>query len=423
MEENENQNVEERTSGGDGEITLQKNKKLNFIAKIGCLLLAFIIWYAASDNGNAVFEKEINSVSVEIRGESEYSVLSGSGATVNIVISGKRGTVNAVSPGDIKAYISLSDVTKAGECRLPIHYELPDGLTFVSGSTESVLLYMDNTAAYTVPVKVELAGYKVHDGFEIDIDEIQTDIQNVMVTGPTTMVSKVASALLAVDLGSSPLERSITCRGTLVPVDMTGEPVRSDYIKLSNTSASATVPVYKRKSIPAVVRFTHGYLSNDNCDITIVPAVIRVIGDPDAVDSVSFSYSIDEKEIHGKATMTYDVSLPDGVRSVDDVQKITVTIEPKNMKEHTIIAKNYKISGNKDINIKSVKLPTVTVFGDEKLVSSMTSEDITITIDVSSLNGNDGEYEVPVGVSISQKYYGKVYELSSSYSAKVRIGA
>ena len=415
VEENEKNTAEEMSSSGRGEITVRHNKKKDFIAKILCVIVAFGIWYFASDNDITVFEKEITSVPVEVRGESEYSILSGDGVTVNVTVSGKRSTVNNIKSSDIKAYVDISAVTGPGESKLPIKYEIPSGLSYVGGSSELLIVYMDKTASVQVPVEVNVLKYLLKDGYQIGFDDIVADISSVMITGPETVVSSVSCARLDADLGNAYIDRGITYSGKLVLADALGGNIVNNYISISDPAVKATIPVYVKKNIPVSVGFAHGFYNDKNCKVTVTPAVIGVIGDVDSIDAVDFSFILDESEITGKKEYSFDITVPESVRLEEEFEEINIKVEPIGMELRSgMKAGSYTVSGGTDDGISVTSLPSVSLYGERAYVKKVTADDISLDIDVSDINGG----KASATVVLSPDCKGKVYAVGT-YSVKV----
>ena len=82
---------------GEGNITVSRNKTVDFIAKVVCLLIAFFLWYYASSLDTVIYDKEYTSIPVKIENNSELSLLSGEGITVDITLSGRRNDLRKVN--------------------------------------------------------------------------------------------------------------------------------------------------------------------------------------------------------------------------------------------------------------------------------------------------------------------------------------
>ena len=96
----ENAGMQEKNTGGAndelsqvGNLSVKRTRTEKILAFIACFIAAFFIWYYAADHDTAIFEESFSSVPVEIVNGSGFSVLSGSGVTVDVTVSGKRNVL------------------------------------------------------------------------------------------------------------------------------------------------------------------------------------------------------------------------------------------------------------------------------------------------------------------------------------------
>jgi len=116
----------------------------------------------------------------------------------------------------------------------------------------------------------------------------------------------------AVDLGE--VTKSLEASGKIVLIDKDGFEVSNPYVKCNVSDVVASYDVNKYKDLPLIVQTKYGYLDSSNLSVDIDPHTIRVRGEPEAVDAVSFLVAavIDEK-LMTETTTNYSVSvkLPD----------------------------------------------------------------------------------------------------------------
>lgn len=149
----------------NGNLTIRRNKTVDFIAKIGCLIIAFFIWFYAVKNDTALYEEYFSSIPVDIVNQSGFSVLSGDDVTVDVTLSGKRSVINRISTSDIRAFIDMSSITSAGKYKFDVQYELPNGVSLVKSTSNSITVYADNTSSVSVPVITEITNFMLEDGY------------------------------------------------------------------------------------------------------------------------------------------------------------------------------------------------------------------------------------------------------------------
>lgn len=403
----------------NGNLTIRRNKTVDFIAKIGCLIIAFFIWFYAVKNDTALYEEYFSSIPVDIVNQSGFSVLSGDDVTVDVTLSGKRSVINRISASDIRAFIDMSSITSAGKYKFDVQYELPNGVSLVKSTSNSITVYADNTSSVSVPVITEITNFMLEDGYELGRNDITTDIQNVTVTGPESVISQIEYAKISADIGH--VTRTVTYSGNISLVDSFGNTVTNSYIKTNVSYVTATIPVYKYRDVPITVTYKYGYFDDQNVTVSVDPMTVRVKGEADAVDAVRLQYEIDEKKISGDTSYTVSIMLPDGVKNVNAVEAAVISIELKGISSRILSVYNISVINPDGIAYEPITGPiNITVQGDAALVSRINSMSITATVDLTSQGSVSGTAMVPVSFVFSSPYAGKVYEVGT-YSVSVKI--
>lgn len=390
--------------GGEGNITVKRNKTVDFIAKIACLILAFFLWYYASSLDTVIYDEEFTSVAVEIENESSLSLLSGDGMTVDVTLSGKRNALRKINSTDIRAYATVPEGAAAGRHELEIIFDVPSGVSFEKSSASSVVVYVDNSISKPIPVKVNI-GKLNH---ETDCELRSGTVSDVTVTGPAQIIDRIEYASLEVDMGNQLISKSFSYRGDLVLIDDEGEAVSSNYVKISSPTVSVTVSVLKERNVPIVVKFRGGFITADDCRITLSRSTVRVKGDAETVKDMVIECVIDERTLRDNVTVSRGISLPSGVTNLDNVYNVDVTVDITTMTERTFTVTPVAVNGTAEGEIAPL---TVTVRGRTELIGALTSSDIKATVD---LTGVSGRVTLPVTFNFEGEFAGKVHETYSS---------
>lgn len=405
-----------------GSITVKRNKTLNFIAKIACLLVAFFFWYYVAETDTSIVEGNFSSVPVEIINKSEFSVLSGGDMTVDLKLSGKRNVMNKLLVSDIRVFVNMSEITEAGKHKFELQYELPNGVTLAEASTDSITVYADNTSSVSVPIEVPPPiNYKIDSIYELGYANITTSVENVMVTGPETVISKIEKAVLVVDLGNRDISGTFTYSGNIALIDTEGNTVTDRYVKTSVSYVTATIPVYMEREVPVSVAFKHGYFASDKVNVTVEPSSVRIKGEVNKVDSVKIEYVIDEKTINSDTTLNYSISLPSGIENCDAVEKVKISVKLNGFSSKTLRVYNFDVKNPNSLSYDPIKTPIVlTLCGDKELINNISSEDVTAVIDLSSQSRDSMTITLPVSFKFSESFGNGVYEVGT-YSVSVKI--
>lgn len=417
---NDNERIVEDENRVNGEISVKRSKTVDLIAKIGCVLVAFVLWVYVMSTESTTYEQEF-SMPVEIENNSGLSVLSSSTAYAEIRVKGKKSVLSKLSATDLRAYVSLSAAEngEAGKYSVPVQFSLPSNITLSSYSPASVNVYLDNTTTTSVPIRVRVVDYMLEEGYELGESDITTSIGSVSVSGPAAELDNISCAQITVALGH--VTRTVTCSGELELIDGNGNPVKSNYIKLMNSYATVTVPVYKYRTLPLDVTYKYGYYNDSNTSITVEPSSVTIKGEADLVDSASWSYEIDEKKIISDGNYSVKISLPDGVENVSGEDSASISISHTGMADKEITISEFNVINPGDLEYAVINDSlNITIRGNSSLVNFITEQSITASIDLSAQKNVSATVLVPVTVTFAGIYDGNVYELGS-YSVSVRI--
>lgn len=407
-----------------GNLTFKRSKTEKILSFIACFLFAFFIWYNAADHDTALSDESFSSIPVEIVNESGFSVLSGSGVTVDVTVAGKRSVLRKLTGKDIRVFIDMSGVTSAGKYKFDLQYELPNGVTLSKASTDSISVYCDNTATVTVPVRVaQPANYQIDHNYEMGTADIKTDVSEVIVTGPESVVTTIEAALLRVDLGNRVVDSTFTYSGSIVLVDANGNEITNSYVRTNVSGVTADIPVYKYRDVPITVKYRYGYFNSENVTVTAEPSSVRIKGEADVVDSVTLEFEIDEKKVNSDTSYTMSISLPDGVKNVDSVKSAAVSVRLNGISSKTVSVYNISVINPDGLTYEPITGPiNIQVRGDSTLLGRLSSMNVTAVVDLSFSGEVSGAVMVPVTFVFSAPFEGKVYEVGT-YSVSVRIGA
>ncbi len=398
----------------------KKNCIKDFIAKVVCLLLGFVLWYYAASQDRTTYNKTFTALPVTIVNESGFAVLSGDDVTVDITVSGKRNLISGLTADDVRAYIDMSDITEAGKHTFPIHYELPNGVTLKEAGLDSITVYADNTTSLSVPIVVKVEKYILDADYELaDTSAITTNVRYISVTGPESVLQEIDHAYLGADIGR--VTRTVQYSGSFVLRNKSGEVITNSYITTNVSTVTATIPVLKTREVPFTVLFRYGFLNAGNCDIHVSPATIRVRGEADEVDSLTFSEIVDDKSISGETTLTFGLSVPSTIQNLSNQQKVTVTLTPKGMATRTVSIFNITVKNPNNLSYEPLTVPLeVQLYGEASLISRISTVSISAVVDLSGQSGNAGTMNLPVTIQFSGTYEGKVHELGT-YTIPIKI--
>ena len=184
----------------------------------------------------------------------------------------------------------------------------------------------------------------------------------------------------------------------LVLYDSNGKGIGTDQLTLPFNEVGVTVPINKSKSVPLTVDFANApeYFVKNPISYTLSVKTINVVGSAEVIDSInSLSLgTIDFKEISpSKNSFTFDLKLPSGVKSIDDIDKVTCTLDTSDIKSKSVEVTSFTtVNAPTDAKVSIVTTKkTVTVAAPQSVISNISAADLYLECDMSSYTENKGE--------------------------------
>lgn len=397
----------------------------NILPKLLCLFAAFIMWlYVMQINSNdteITFEgvrvELVNSV--ELHNEKNLYLYRGDGTLVDVTVKGRKSVINGYTADDIRVEGDLMTVTEAGDSDLQLRAKLPNGLSLVSMSADSVTVYADHREQKNVDVRAKMISGTMANG--IEIGEFSPKYDTVTVTGPKVTLDDIDYAQVKLSLGT--VDRSINSTGAVELVSFSGDAIDTRYLTLSRTEMEIFVPVYTYKDVKLTADVKYGFLNERNSKMTVSPETVTVKGDPsvlEAVDTISVA-TVDEKKLFGDSKLFVDVVPPEGITLADkDGVRAAINITHVDTVTKSFVISDIKVTGagstKYDLLTESV---TVTLRGTLAELAGLKAKDVKLSVDISeTVQGVTGTVTLPLTVTTG---IADVYEIGE-YTVQISIG-
>ena len=221
-----------------GDYAVPRSRKIDLLLKTCAFLAACGLWFYVVSTTATSEERGFELVPVVCKNEaslrSEHGLIiqSISIDTLNVTVMGNRQTVRDLTSNDVKAYVNLSEIDKAGEHDLPIYFDLPSGVTVVSQTVSRVLVNVDSPSTRVMELsenELQLRGWSLGDGCFFGKKELNRT--TLTLEGPTLALNKVASVELRSDIIGS-AQNSFTVTATPYLLDEDGNPISDDSITI-----------------------------------------------------------------------------------------------------------------------------------------------------------------------------------------------
>ena len=403
----------------NGDYVVKSSRGFDWGARIGALLLAFLLWMYAMNTESPTHETAIGSIPVKIENlaSTGLSLIGGSGVTVDLSVVGKRSDVSQLSADDFQAFVDVGSVSDAGKYTFDVQIVSPSGVTITQKTPSAVTLYLDNTASVSIPVTANLQNYQLESGYELG--DIQLSPSEITVTGPADALDDIEFAQATWDLGYITSSMKISCGVELI--DGSGAVVKSPYISLQTSDVTVTVPVYRTKEVPLRAVYKNGYFNDSNVRVSLSPEKVTVRGEPSAVDAIdAIDVMVDEKKAIA-SSVTQNLVLPEGIETTDGVSSVTMSIKHVGTSTMQLSVPLNVIKSAGTVYSLPSETVNITFRGPSELLAEMTAEDVRAVVDLMHVGSAQGSMSLPVRIVVGGRFSGEVYELDE-YSATVVIG-
>ncbi|NLE50859.1 MAG: hypothetical protein GX613_05575 [Chloroflexi bacterium] len=299
---------------------------------IASILLALVVWVAATMANNPVEQRELSRVEITYEIPDGF-VLVNEGSlpqTVSVFIRTQESEWGLLVPDDVTVIAAPEDVRRPGEYRVELDAMInaPRFGTVAAVRPSTLTLEIGVLAEVRAPIDVVVRrepplGYSYP-------SELVCDQTEVIVRGSTERVQSVRSAEVRIDLSDK--RNPFTDTFDLIPVNADGRTVSN--VELSPSSVVCSVDIQVREDVtpievlPATTGSPpDGYIFEGYDSFS--PRSVGVTGDRDAIAGMNRVVRTAPIDLRGRTeTFTVDVpvQLPAGVRLVPEDQTISVTV-------------------------------------------------------------------------------------------------
>ena len=218
-----------------------------------------------------------------------------------------------------------------------------------------------------------------------DTAAAELDHDYVEISGPEEVVDRIARAAISIDCRDRTESIYESFRFELQ--DESGQPVDAEWITTNVSEVKVYVPISMVKKIPLVVTLIDGGgASGQTTHVVIEPGEISVSGCEAALNAMTELKlgTIDLAQITEDTVKDYEISLPEGIRNVSNLPTATVNITfPLLATREFVITEFVPLSLPEGMVWEPLtKQLTVTVRGLKNEIQRLTSADIIVQVDL-----------------------------------------
>ncbi|MBO5166159.1 MAG: hypothetical protein J6B90_06100 [Lachnospiraceae bacterium] len=394
-------------------------KKLlnNWWLKLFSLVAAFLLWLVVMNIDDpeeqwTVYNIPVKLVNTDVLADEDmvYEILDKTDVVRSVTIIAPKSVKDELSSSDIIAEADFSNLTVTNTVEIRFYsLRYNDKITSITGSTEILKLNIEEKKTKRLVLEVQTTG-EVADGHIIN--SVTPNQNRIEVSGPASVISQIAEAIVHVDVTDSTSDISTNADVKLYDAD--GKEIATDRLNMNITTALVKVEILDTKTVPVVYTAVgtpaEGYLFTG--EITGVPERIVIAGTTENLANVN-RIVVPEDLLNitgqtGNLLQSVNIAeyLPEGTILADDSFNgkilVTVHIEEEYEKTLNIAASHIQIEGVPEgytVQLSEEAIVyTIRVKGLRADVDAIDAANLYGTIDVADFTEDKGWSEPVPGI-------------------------
>lgn len=304
----------------------------NIIWFLAALFVAVVVWITAELDADPISVQRLGErVPIEVITTPNVIVTDQSVSRALVLIRAQQSTFDELSPDNVQVFADLQSVTELGEQRVSLDWRIVGDYqaSVVTISPPQITVTLERRQERFVPLEVELTGLPPA---SVEANVNIPSVDQVLISGPEAMVSRVDVARIRVDLTNQ--RESAQIEANPVPVDTADDAPPLSNLTVEPETVMVDVEIEPRSDVREV-RVTpniigqppDGYTLTSGFDYS--PETVFVSGSPDALENLPgtlFTAPIDLSTYTDDFEIRVPVELPRDDLLLITGQRITVSV-------------------------------------------------------------------------------------------------
>lgn len=379
------------------------------------VLIAFGMWlYVITVESPGSTETKHN-IPVVFEGETllrerGLMIVSDTEMDVDITLSGNRSDLKLVDASNTVVKVDLTKIYDPGKHELDYSISYPGSVASNAFTEENrypsrIHLTVEELDSREIPVVVTYTG-KMSEAYIADKSNAVLSAHVVIVSGPKSVVDRIARAEILVDLTDCTESISRSYRYTLQ--DQDGEPVDAELITVNTEEIHLDLKIQMLKYLDLTVTIVDGGgATSDTITYEIQPDRIQVSGSSAALESLGDEINLGTIQLADyaeDAVITLPLTLPDTVTNHSNIEEVTVDLKFVGLSTKNITVGKIdliNIPEGMEAELISARV-TVSVRGPSADIARLNVDDISVTVDMSEAMTGTSTYKATI--QIDPKY-------------------
>lgn len=322
--------------------------------------------------------------------------------TVDVSVTGPRSVTGDLKPEDIIIYPSITGIDGPGNYTFILTSDKASNIsnfTINSYSRDSVTVRLDKLVSKEFPVEVDISSIVVDADYMAD--RPTTNPSTITITGPEYKVNSVAK-VVAATITTETLSQTAVLPSVIRLYDENGGEIDDNLLSINVAEVDITIPIMKEVILPVKVEYVNVPAGFDTSILhqNLSANEIRLSVPAQTASSLTdfvVGY-IDLATLKTDENYTFDLKLPTGYRSLDEVAQITATISGSNLTERVMNVSEIKVINDADntIQLMTNHINNVTIIGEKQAVEKLSAGSVIAQIDAATLSAAQGQQTVEV---------------------------
>ena len=409
-----------------------KRLTANWGLKLASLIFAMIVWFLVTNINDPITSVRYTNIPVTLKNTNlitdqgqVYTILDSSDTISSVTIYAPRSIIDSLSQNNVIATADLQDLSSLNTVSVDVKTnKYFDKIERIETSSDVVKLSVERKASKSLALGATTSG-SLADGYVIG--DVTTEQNMVRISGPESVVNRVASA--AVDVDVTGFTSNIGTDADIMLLDINGEEVDTSLISMNIKTVRVNVVIYETKYVPVTYvvsgEAANGYIFTGEIEST--PDTIQIAGRSNVISSINEikvdDPNIDVDGLSGNLTYTYNLGqyLPSGVTFADQdfngSVSVVIHVSAIDTKTYDVKVSNISVKGEHagfkvyvdDSEYETVSLTlqglssTLNGISENSLEGTVNVDDILAANDMTELKAGtysaDVDWNLPDGVA------------------------
>lgn len=386
----------------------------NKFVAVFSLILSFFLWLKIASGSSEISKKTISNIPINVDLSSSVkeiglSVFGLEDMSAEVTVSGNRIVLGQLTKDNIQIYANLSEgiITTAGNYTLELKARRNINSVITDFNFESdvsprfINVFVDRFKSKTFNIIPEIS-YKTDPEY---FTPINLSENTVTISGPDSIISTISKVCI-----ESKLESQVTQTVNLkdLPIklyDNNGNKIISKNLNYSTNKVNATISFLRKKNLKINPVYINGpnTMPFTESSIKLTPTYIDIAAPENVINSLDKIEldPLDFSQINlSNNSFDIPINMPNDCRNLSNTYSANIKINMSGIQ-----SKKLNINKVSFVNIPSGKHAAsstinlnVEVLGPASEIKKISSDDITVQVDLSSKNNFTGTTEVPAKI-------------------------